>query len=263
MMPTRQYELEVGARTVEDLQAAWRGGAQRVELYVSPTEGALTPSAGFVKAAMAAKKNEQMNIDIFVMIRPRSGDMLYSDSEFEIMKNDTEMLYDAGAEGFMCGILTRDGELDIPRMREIIKRCGGRRFTLHRAFDAVRDQYRVLEQAIDLGIEYILTGGFLPGNLFDFERLSLLSEKAAGRIKIMAALGPAFKTSDIPKVIDKFGVNDYHIINGFRKRNSGMRFIPGIGEPSEDYLAKGINSVEYLEESTVREIRDYLNQYQS
>ena len=51
-----KYQLEVGARTVEDALSAWRGGADRVELYVSPMEGALTPSMGLVQAAVQAKK---------------------------------------------------------------------------------------------------------------------------------------------------------------------------------------------------------------
>ena len=71
-----KYELEVGARNVADALAAWRGGADRVELYVSPSEGALTPSYGLVKEMMEVKKATGIGLGIFVMIRPRSGDPL-------------------------------------------------------------------------------------------------------------------------------------------------------------------------------------------
>ena len=85
-----KYQLEVGARTVEDALSAWRGGADRVELYVSPTEGALTPSMGLVQAAVAAKKAANSNLGLFVMLRPRSGDFLYSDADFDTLLRDTE-----------------------------------------------------------------------------------------------------------------------------------------------------------------------------
>ena len=80
-----KYQLEVGARTVEDAMSAWRGGADRVELYVSPTEGALTPSAGLVYSAVAAKKAAGSNLGLYCMLRPRSGDFLYSDADFDTL----------------------------------------------------------------------------------------------------------------------------------------------------------------------------------
>ena len=126
-----KYQLEVGARTVEDALSAWRGGADRVELYVSPTEGALTPSMGLVQAAVAAKKAANSNLGLFVMLRPRSGDFLYSDADFDTLLRDTENLYAAGADGFMSGIVTADGMLDIKRMKEVMKRCPGKPFTAH------------------------------------------------------------------------------------------------------------------------------------
>ena len=257
----RKYELEVGARNVDDALAAWRGGADRVELYVSPTEGALTPSYGLVKQMMEVKKATGIGLGIFVMIRPRSGDPLYTDSEFDVMLRDTEALYDAGAEGFMCGIVTPEGELDVKRMKKIIDKVPGRRFTLHRGFESVRDQSRALEQAVDLGIEFILTGALLPGYQFDFKRLMKLHEQAAGRIKIMVALGGAFKTPDLPQLLIPGMPFDYHIVNGYRQRKSAMKFVPGMEPGDDDYLMKKLETVDYLEESTVREIRDIMDKY--
>ena len=256
-----RYELEVGARSVEDALSAWRGGADRVELYVSPTEGALTPSYGLVKQMMDVKKATGIGLGIFVMIRPRSGDPLYTDSEFDVMLRDTEALYDAGAEGFMCGIVTPEGELDVKRMKQIIDRVPGRRFTLHRGFESVKDQSRALEQAVDLGIEFILTGGLLPNHEFDTKRLMALHEQAAGRIKIMVALGPAFKTPELPQLLIPGMPFDYHIVNGYRQRRSQMKYLPGMKPGDDDFLMKHLSTVDYLEESTVREIRDIMDRY--
>lgn len=258
------YELEVGARTVDDAVAAWRGGARRVELYASPTEGALSPSAGLVRAVVDEKEKRGMDLDLFVMIRPRAGDMLYRDSEFDIMKHDTEILRAAGAEGFMCGILTPDGDLDLPRLQEIVRLAGGRRFTLHRAFDSARDQFRTLEEAIDLGIEFILTGGLRPDLSFDYDRLAALRDRAAGRIKVMVALGLEFDPARLDRpVLERIGLADYHIVNGFRQRPSAMRYAPVADALDDDYLKKGLESIEYLDEAAVREIRDRFDRLQT
>ncbi len=257
-----KYHLEVGARTVEDALSAWRGGADRVELYVSPTEGALTPSAGLVYSAVAAKKAAGSKLGLFVMLRPRSGDSLYSEAEFETMKRDAEILYEAGGDGFMCGIVTADGRLDVPRMREIMNRVPGKPFTLHRAFESTRDQFRTLEEAVDLGIDYILTGGLIPGGGLDTARLAALIEKAAGRIKIMVALGSGFRVELLEPIMKESGATEYHIVNGYRTRPSRMTFVPGGEALDDDHLRKKLGTVDYLEESAVRELRDIFNKYE-
>lgn len=257
-----KYQLEVGARTVEDALAAWRGGADRVELYVSPTEGALTPSAGLVKSAAEARRAAGSDLGLFVMLRPRSGDSLYSDAEFETLKRDAEILYEMGGDGFMCGIVTADGELDVPRMREIMRRVPGKPFTLHRAFESTRDQFRTLEQAVDLGIDYILTGGLIPGGGLDTARLAALIKHAAGRIKIVVALGSGFQVELLAPIIEQSGATEYHIVNGYRTRPSRMRFVPGGEALDDDHLRKRLGVVDYLEERTVRELRDIFNRYE-
>ena len=46
-------------------------------------------------------------IPVFVMIRPRGGDFLYSDDEFYVMKEDIRILKEGGADGIVFGILSR------------------------------------------------------------------------------------------------------------------------------------------------------------
>lgn len=258
-----KYELEVGARSVTDALSAWNGGADRVELYVSPTEGALTPSAGLVRRMMKVKKETGIGLGIFAMIRPRAGDPLYTEEEFHVMLEDTEILHDAGADGFMAGIVTAEGELDVKRMKQLIDKVPGKRFTLHRAFESVKDQSKALEQAVDLGIEFILTGGLNPDLSFDISRLRALHKQAAGRIKIMVALGPAFQTQRLPELLLEDMPLDFHIVNGYRTKKSLMRYVPGMKPGDDDFLMQRLSSVEYLEESTVREIRNIMDEYKT
>lgn len=258
-----KYELEVGARSVTDALSAWNGGADRVELYVSPTEGALTPSAGLVRRMMKVKKETGIGLGIFAMIRPRAGDPLYTEEEFHVMLEDTEILHDAGADGFMAGIVTAEGELDVKRMKQLIDKVPGKRFTLHRAFESVKDQSKALEQAVDLGIEFILTGGLKPDLSFDIDRLRALHKQAAGRIRIMVALGPAFQTQRLPELLLEDMPLDFHIVNGYRTKKSLMRYVPGMKPGDDDFLMQRLSSVEYLEESTVREIRNIMDEYKT
>ena len=250
-----RYELEVGARTVEDALAAERGGADRVELYSSPLEGALTPSAGLIKGAAEAVTD----LKLFVMIRPRAGDFLYSRGEFETIERDVDVALEMGADGIMCGILDADGDLDTARMKSVIKRCCGKPFTLHRAFDFSRDPLCTLEQAVDLGCTYVLTMGQDREALFSRELRQTILASAAGRIDVVIALGADFDTArELEDVVRDTGAGYYHVVNGYRQRASHMRWTLD-GDTESDYLRETMFSIDYLCEQAVGEVRDLLD----
>ena len=79
-------KLEVIAFDLESCSIAQQSGADRIELCDNPADGGTTPSFGTIKAARAIT-----TIDLFIMIRPRGGDFLYSNDEFDIMKNDIKI----------------------------------------------------------------------------------------------------------------------------------------------------------------------------
>ncbi len=257
-----KYSLEVGARTVDDAIAAWRGGASRVELYVSPSEGALTPSCGLVEEVVATRQRLGMNLGLYAMLRPRAGDCLYTQSEFATLLRDAEILSAAGADGFMLGILKDDGTLDGARMKEIIRRCPKKVFTLHRAFEALQDPLRGLEEAVDLGIRYVFIGGPSPYGRWNGEAIPQLLAQAAGRITPVIAIGPSCRNEDLPWLVESTGVTDFHIINGYRKRQSEMKFAWGQKTENAESLQRALGSIEYLDETAVREVRDIFDRYE-
>lgn len=53
-----------------------------------------------------------VRVPVFVMIRPRGGDFLYSDREVEVMKADIRLAKLHGADGLVFGALTEDGRID-------------------------------------------------------------------------------------------------------------------------------------------------------
>ena len=77
-------------------------GATRVELCANLHEGGTTPSVGSLLVL-----KQSTDIPVFVMVRPRGGDFLYSDLEFEVMKKDVASLKMHCANGIVIGILTK------------------------------------------------------------------------------------------------------------------------------------------------------------
>lgn len=87
-------KLEIIAFNIESCIVAQHSAAHRIELCDNPGDGGTTPSYGFIKAA-----REKLSIELYVMIRPRGGDFLYSDDEFEIMKADIKNCKELGCDG--------------------------------------------------------------------------------------------------------------------------------------------------------------------
>ena len=252
-----KYILEVGARTLDDVLAAERGGANRVELYSSPREGALTPGAGLIKTASEVVNN----LLLFVMSRPRAGDFLYSDNEFRTMQQDVEIAVEMGADGIMCGILKNDGNLDVERMKDLKRRSGDRKFTLHRAFDFSKDPMRTLNEAISLECDYILTLGQKQDAAFNKKTLFNIMQQAEGKTKIVLGFGADFNTaSELDSAIRETGAYEYHIVNGYRKRLSEMETAREKTD-NDDYLKNTMFSIDYLSEKAVRECRNILDKY--
>jgi copper homeostasis protein len=179
-------KLEVCANSLASALAAQEGGAIRVELCENLNEGGTTPSHGQI--AMARKL---LKIKLYALIRPREGDFLYTDLEFEIMKADTNYCIDVGCDGIVIGILNVDGSVDKKRCSELVQmaKTKGLGVTFHRAFDMSADMNKALEDIIELGCERILTSGGKSTAIEGVHVITHLMEKAAGRITIMPGSG--------------------------------------------------------------------------
>ena len=110
--------IEACVDSVPSAVAAEAGGAGRVELCDNLIEGGTTPSAGAIEEAKA-----RLRIPVFVMIRPRGGDFLYSDVEYAIMRRDIAHARALGADGVVLGLLLADGSLDLDRTRSWRRRA--------------------------------------------------------------------------------------------------------------------------------------------
>lgn len=149
--------LEIAANSFPSCKAAQEGGADRIELFENLGEGGCTPSYG-----MLALVKEKINIPVYVMIRPRGGDFIYSDDEFEIMQRDVELCKQLSFPGVVFGMLDAHGGVDAARCKNLLSACGDMKVTFHRAFDRSKDLHQSIRQIIDLGFERVLTSGGEP-----------------------------------------------------------------------------------------------------
>ena len=90
---------ELCAYSVEACETARRAGVTRVELCASPYEGGTTPSAAAIRMARRIG-----GLQLSVMVRPRGGDFLYSDTEFRQMLEEVRFARECGADGVVFGL---------------------------------------------------------------------------------------------------------------------------------------------------------------
>jgi copper homeostasis protein len=196
-------KLEIIGFNIESCMAAQNAGADRIELCDGPGEGGTTPSYGFIETA-----RKVLNIDLYVMIRPRGGDFLYTIEEFEIMKADVAICKELGCDGIVFGILTKDGKVDKRRCKEIIDLAYPLEATFHRAFDRVADPFEALEEIVELGFERILTSGLKQKAEEGRQTIFELIIKANDRIIIMP--GSGITSENVVSMAESTGAKELH-----------------------------------------------------
>ena len=210
------HSLEICVDSIDSALAAERGGAHRIELCSSLLEGGLTPSAGFIRAV-----RERVSLTLFVMIRPRGGDCLYSQAEFEAMKEDVRTAKSLGANGMVLGLLTEDGRVDVSRTLELVKLASPLEATFHRAFDVSVNLDQSLEDVVLTGAKRILTSGGAQTAPEGVDQIRKLVETARDRIIIMA--GSGINSRNALRVLAATSVNEIHA-SAKAPAASGMRY---------------------------------------
>ena len=205
--------LEVCAYSFESCLTAQTVGAGRIELCGGLAEGGTTPSAGLIQLA-----RQHLTIPLYVMIRPRGGDFLYTDTELAVMKADIEIAKTMGADGIVLGLLQADGRVDTEHTRQLVELAHPLPVTFHRAFDMTRDPLEALDAVIRTGAVRILTSGQQPTAEAGLPLLRQLVQQAAGRIEIMAGAG--VNATNAGALIEA-GVDSLHL-SGSTKHDSPM-----------------------------------------
>ncbi len=211
----KKIDVEVCAFSLDDCITAQHAGATRVELCGGILEGGTTPSSGLINLV-----KEQVNIDVFVMIRPRGGDFLYSESEYLLMQAEILNAKKIGVKGIVLGLLKENGEVDFEKTNMLVELAYPMKVTFHRAIDMTPNPIEAMEKIIEAGCIRILTSGQKNKAMEGIEIIGMLVEKANSRIEIMAGSGVNDQNA---RFFIKKGVDALHL-TGKSIRNSEMKY---------------------------------------
>jgi len=245
--------LEVCVDTVESAIAAERGGAQRIELCSALRDGGMTPSTGLIRVVRS-----KVEFEVFVMVRPRGGDSLYTEYEFQAMQSDIVQARGLGADGVVLGLLDSHGEVDVERTRQLVQLAKPMQVTFHRAFDMSADLDRSLARVIESGAHRILTSGGMQSVEHGAQRIANLVRAAEGRIRIM--VGGGLRHGNLHRIAAQTGASEYH--SSLRKKVDGPMIYRNprlkLGAVAEDEFSRCI-----VFEEDVRRLRQALDSIQA
>jgi len=196
--------LEVAVDSFEGLKAAERAGADRIELCAHLHEGGVSPSDQLLSEAVAHAK-----LPIRVMVRPRSGDFIYTNEEFQFMKNEIFRAKKAGVEGVVLGILLNKEEVDVERTRMLVDLARPMKSTFHRAFDTLKNSLGAFDQVIATGVDTLLTSGGAASAEQGIETIAMLVKKSQGRLSILS--GGGVRGTNVVRIVKTTGVRVVHV----------------------------------------------------
>ncbi|MCL1968127.1 MAG: copper homeostasis protein CutC [Bacteroidetes bacterium] len=195
--------IEVCAATLVTAMAADKSGADRIELCRNIENGGTTPSYDNIAYCV-----NNLNLKTNVLVRPRAGNFVYSDAEFELIKNDVLFCKNLGVNAVVVGFLHNDFTIDIEKTSEIVTLAKPMEVTFHRAFDVCTDWKIALEQIIQCGCTRILTSGQKPTAIEGVETIKDIVKQAENRIIILA--GSGITMENYLQLVKDTGVKEVH-----------------------------------------------------
>lgn len=195
--------FELCAESLVSARAAQAGGADRIELCSGLEQGGVTPSPALMISTIAA-----VSVPVYVLIRPRAGDFVFSPAEMDTMASQIETAKEAGAAGVALGVLRADRRVDLERTRTLIEVARPMHVTFHRAFDETRNLSEALEDVIAAGADHLLTSGGAPDVLTGAATIAGLARQARARIQIIA--GGGLRLKNLVEAVRRSGVYAIH-----------------------------------------------------
>lgn len=195
--------LEVCAVSVDYAVAAQRARAARIELCSDLDSGGVTPATRLMEAA-----RHRLHIPIHVLVRPRTGDFVYSSQEFQLMRETIRTAKLSGMDGVVLGILHQNFEVDVARTRELVELGRPLQVTFHRAFDQTNSWQDALEAVIQTGADRLLTSGCQPTVPEGLSTISQLVRAARDRIIVMP--GGGITPANVVQVVRATSAREIH-----------------------------------------------------
>lgn len=181
----KNYAMIVLEACVENMTEALKAeekGANRIELCENLAVGGTTPTVGTLKVC-----KKYLSIPVFVMIRPRGGNFVYTEKEKEVMKEDLIRLKEAGADGLVMGMLTPERRVDLETLYYFLEMARPLPVTFHKAIDETHDILFELNRLKEAGVDRVLSSGGAFAAIEGVEMLKSMIHQAGRRMKIVVA----------------------------------------------------------------------------
>lgn len=222
------FDLEVCVDRIDSALLAAQAGATRIEFNSALALGGLTPSP-----ASCALLVEQLEIPIVAMLRPHDRGFVYSEIEKQVLLRDATTLADTGVDGIVFGGLTARGEVDTAFLSRLIEQIAPLPVIFHRAFDEVADQFRALDQLIEMKVLRVLTSGGAENAWLGRERLRALQDRSTGRIEILPGCGVSETNAN--ELLKITGCNQLH--GSFGANATQPELSAQLNNPPEEVVA--------------------------
>ena len=203
-------KIEICATSIESITNAQNAGAHRLELCENYNIGGITPSEQFLNEAIKVS-----SLPINVLIRPKGGDFIFNDQEYDLMINKINLFKAYKVKGFVIGFMQKDRTLNSDILLEFRKITKGFELTFHRAFDLLANQEESLELLIEKDFNRILCSGHELSAEKGLENLMYYNKISNGRITIMPGGGvnldnfQKFKSSSFNEIhLSAINLND-------------------------------------------------------
>ncbi len=197
-----KIKFEIAIDNVASALAVQKSGADSIELCAGLSEGGTTPSVGMIR-----KCRELLDIKIFVMIRPRRGDFLFSEPEIEVMLEDIAVAKEEGADGVVIGLLQPNGEIDVQNTKRLVAAARPMSVTFHRAFDMTPDPVAAIQGLKACGVDRVLTSGQQVSAAEGIELIKILVKEAGDELVILP--GGGITLSNLDEILVD-GVKEIH-----------------------------------------------------
>ena len=231
-------KLEICANSFQSALNAQIAGADRIELCTELALGGITPSHGLIEKVVS-----ELDIEVYVLIRPRSGNFTYTDEEFDVMKRDIEFCKRIGCQGIVSGILMKDNSIDIKRTEQLLKLSSPLDFTFHRAFDLIPNAVEGLQQLMDIGVPRILSSGQQPSAEQGLPLLKKLLQLSQSKISIMPGAGISANNAHLFK---EAGFREIHCSASSVMKNDYVPKLPMSSRQAFDESGTTVSDIEKI-----------------
>jgi len=201
---SRPLILEACVETIQQGLLAEKNHADRIEFCQRLDLGGITPDHDLIRTAI-----NKIKIPVKIMIRPRGGDFIYSDSEIDRMKSDIKYCKSIGVEEVVLGALNNDKEIDYSLTQHLAKLAIPMKVTFHKAIDEVSNYMNALKTLSSIqNIGSVLTSGTKENALAGKDYIKIASEEFSETLNIIAA--GSITNINLKKIHSELNVKEYH-----------------------------------------------------